>query len=83
METIFDWLTIGIFFALVALFLQRSIGANQTDEQIVHYLPPAVACAAANYLGNLGWSLVAVALMTATAAYIGIVLKPMGHGNRA
>ena len=83
METVFDWLTVLIFAGLGVLFLQRSAGPRPAGDRALHYLPPALGCALANWLGYHGWSLGAVALMTGTIAYVWIVLKPMDRGEPA
>lgn len=83
METVFDWLTVGIFAGLAVLFLQRSAGPRPKDDRIAYYLPPAMGCAAANYLGNHDWRMIAVVLMTGTIAYVWIVLKPLRHSDMA
>lgn len=75
METIFDWLSVLLFCGLAVLYLQRSVAPEPTDK-VWHYLPPAIGCAGANYLGNEGFTVVAVALLIATTAYIYHVLKP-------
>jgi hypothetical protein len=75
METIFDWLTVLIFAGLAVLYLQRS-AAEEPKDTPWHYLPPATACAAANYAGNSGHALLASILMLSTLAYLYYVLKP-------
>jgi len=37
METVYDWITIGIFAGLVVLFLQRSM-EGQHEDSLFHYL---------------------------------------------
>lgn len=75
MQTVYDWLTVAVFSGLIVLFLQRS-SLEQPTDSIWHYLPPALGCAVANYLGNEGYSLPAVGVLVGTAAYIYYVLKP-------
>lgn len=77
MTTPFDWITMAVFAAIVILFLQRS-GAPVARDTMLHYLPPALGCALANYLGNHdqpGW---ATLLVGAVIAYVAIVLRPFG-----
>ena len=74
-ETIYDWVTVAIFAGLVVLFLQRSMAPTPKDR-MVHYIPPAVGCAAANYVGNEGQPIWAVAIILVVVAYIFLVLKP-------
>jgi hypothetical protein len=76
MSTIFDWVTVAIFGALVVLFLQRSMGPARASDTIFHYFPPALGCALANYLGNEGYRIAAIALSIAVVGYILFVLKP-------
>lgn len=75
METIYDWLSLAIFAGLIVLFLQRSMD-EQVKDRMLSYLPPALGCAGANYLGNNGYDLAAIAVLAATIGYIFYVLKP-------
>lgn len=75
METAFDWISIIAFAGLITLFLQRSSAENPPDT-IWQYLPPSICCAVANYLGNEGYSLAAIAILIAGAAFVVVVLKP-------
>jgi hypothetical protein len=75
METIYDWITVAIFGGMVVLFLQRSTQAEPKDT-LIQYLPPAVGCAIANYVGNHGQGPLSAAIVVAVLAYILIVLKP-------
>ena len=81
MSTVYDWITVGIFAALIVLFLQRSV-AEEPQDHLWHYAPPAVGCALANYLGNEGWDLLAVVVLIGVAAYTLMVLKPFTLGTR-
>jgi uncharacterized membrane protein YeaQ/YmgE (transglycosylase-associated protein family) len=76
MSTIFDWVTMAIFGAMVVLFLQRSMGPTRASDTILHYFPPALGCAIANYLGNEGQPVPAIALIIAVVGYIIFILKP-------
>jgi hypothetical protein len=75
METIFDWLTVLTFAALVVLYLQRSSQPDPPDK-IWHYLPPAIGCAVVNYVGNEGYTIVAAVGLVMVLAYIYYILKP-------
>lgn len=75
METIFDWLALAAFAGLVVLFLQRSMEDEPVDK-LYHYAPPAIGCAAANWLGNNGYGLIAVAVLVLCAVYVIKVLRP-------
>lgn len=81
MNTVYDWLTVALFGGLIVLFLQRSSQETHTDH-LWQYFPPALGCGIANYFGNEGNALVAVAILVATLAYIGYVLKPFPPFNR-
>ena len=75
MQTIYDWITLAIFGGMIVLFLQRSTAEVATDS-IWQYLPPALGCALANWLGNNGYDLLAVPSLMLTLGYIVYVLKP-------
>lgn len=79
METIYDWLTLAAFAGLVVLFLQRSVAPEPSDS-IWQYLPPAIGCALANWLGNHEYGIVAIGVLAASMAYVFYVLKPFGPG---
>ena len=79
MQTVFDWVTVAIFAALVVLFLQRSVTQGTVRDSIWHYIPAAVGCALANYLGNEGQEAFAVAIIAAVILYSVLVLKPFGN----
>jgi hypothetical protein len=70
METAYDWITVLIFAGLVTLFLSRSVGESRDGDSIWHYLAPSVGCAVANWLGNEGQDLFAVAVIGGTLLYI-------------
>lgn len=80
METVFDWLTVAIFAGLIVLFMQRSVNDEQKDS-LWQYMIPAIGCAIANYVGNEGNGIVAIAIIVAILAYIYYVLKPFGSGG--
>lgn len=75
METVFDWLTLAVFGGLVVLFLQRSMEEEPADN-LLHYAPPAIGCAFANWLGNSGHEVFAIAALALCVAYTLVVLKP-------
>ncbi len=79
METVYDWITVAIFGGLVVLFLQRSVAEGEPQDTILHYLPPAIGCAIANYVGNHGQGPLSAAIVVAVLAYILFVLKPFGR----
>ena len=79
MQTVFDWATVGIFAGLVVLFLQRSVSPGPSRDSILHYIPAAIGCALANYLGNNDQEVLAVAVLAAVVVYTFMVLKPFSH----
>lgn len=81
METVYDWLTVALFCVIAVIFLQRSVGPERPGDSILRYVPPAAACAGANWLGNNGHHVWAIALMVGVAGYMLIVLRP-GRGLR-
>jgi hypothetical protein len=82
MQSIYDYLTMAIFAGLIVLFLQRSVGEEEYRDHLWQYLVAAVGCAAANFAGNEGYPIVAVALIIATLAFIHYVLKPFERTPR-
>lgn len=84
METIYDWVTLGIFAGLVVLFLQRSTADVQDEkDSLVWYLLAGGGCAVANYLGNHEQHVPAILVLAATIAFIIIYLKPFRFGPNA
>ena len=69
METAYDWITVIIFAGLVTHFLNQSAKPERSHDSIWHYLAAAVGCAVANWLGNEGWDLAAIAVIAATLWY--------------
>lgn len=82
METVYDWVTLAIFAGLVVLFLQRSVSDERSDSMLP-YLAGAAVCAVANYFGNEGYDLLAVALIVANLVFIFVVLKPIDLPRRS
>lgn len=74
METVWDWITVIAFSGLVTLLLQRS-SEDEPSDKLWQYLPPAIGCAVANYLGNEGQHWLAGALLFAVIVYIHKILK--------
>jgi hypothetical protein len=79
-STIYDAVAIGLFAGLAILFLQRSSAAEPRDK-IIHYLPPALGCAVANWLGNQHQDLWAIVVIAAVVAYSLFVLKPFRQAH--
>lgn len=78
LETVYDWITVAIFGGLVVLFLHRSMAEGEPQDTILHYLPPAVGCALANYVGNHGMGPLSALIVVAVLIYVALVLKPFG-----
>lgn len=76
MNTIYDWLTVAIFAALIVVLLQRSVGPQENEDKLYHYFPPAVGCGVANYLGNDGQDVAAILVIVAAIAYAIHFLRP-------
>lgn len=78
MSSIYDWVSLAIFAGLIVLFLHRSTGDGaEKDVSLLYYLGAGVGCAVANYLGNHGQAIAAVALLAATVGFIVVYLKPI------
>jgi len=76
-ESVYDWVSLAIFAGLIVLFLQRSTGDQpEKDASLLYYLGAGVGCAVANYLGNHGQDIFAIATIVATVAFIIVFLKP-------
>ncbi len=84
METVYDWVTVGIFAGLVVLFLQRSVGEQR--DSMWPYFAASVMCMLINQVGNK--AVETGDLLThaaATAGVIGILafvhhfLRPFGN----
>lgn len=76
MQTIYDWVTIGIFCGVITLYLHRSIDVDHPRDALWQYLVAAAGCAFTNWLGNGGHDLLAVAALAATLAFVHYVLAP-------
>ncbi|MDB5714315.1 MAG: hypothetical protein JWO15_1712 [Sphingomonadales bacterium] len=75
MQTPYDWVSLIVFSGLVVLYLQRST-AQVTIDSTWQYLPAAMACAVANWLGNGGNHVGAIAVLFLTVIYVLVVLNP-------
>lgn len=76
LQTIYDWVTVAIFGALIVLFLHRSTAQEEPKDNILQYLPACIGCALANYVGNQGHGAIAFAIVVVVLVYIAYVLKP-------
>ena len=79
MHTIYDLVTMAIFAGLVILFLQRSAAPEDANDRMYYYLPPALGCAVANWLGNQHQDVAAIAMILGVIAYSLYVLKPFSQ----
>ena len=75
MDSIFDWITVLTFSVLAVIYLQRS-AADDPQDTVWHYLPPALGCMAVNWLGENVSAILGVAGLVGVFAYIHYVLKP-------
>lgn len=83
METIYDWVTLGIFAGLIVLFLQRSVGDEvEPNDSLLLYLAAGVGCAVVNYFGNKGQDVLAIPLLLLTLGFIVRFLKPFSSNQR-
>lgn len=77
METIYDWLSLAIFAGLIVLFLERSMKPqDEYNDSLLLYLAAGIGCAVANYFGNEGHDVIAIALLIGTLGFIFYFLKP-------
>jgi thiamine transporter ThiT len=78
-ETIYDWVTVGLFAGLVVLFLQRS-SEDQPRDGLLEYLVAGLGLAIANYFGNHDQDIIAILLIAGTVAFVLFYLKPFQAG---
>ena len=78
MQTVYDWVTLGIFAGLIVLFLQRST-AEEPSDSLLHYLIAGAGCAIVNYLGNEGMHVAAIIGLVGVLAFIQWKLKPLSE----
>jgi hypothetical protein len=83
LETAYDWITVGIFAALVTLFLHRSSSEDEPQDSLWQYLVAGASCALTNWLGNEGHHAAAIAALAATIGYILWALRPFGFPPRS
>lgn len=75
MNSVFDWITVIAFCGLAVLYLQRS-SAEDPQDSVWQYLPPAIGCMGANWLGDHVSPVLGVITLVAVLAYVYYVLKP-------
>lgn len=84
MQSVYDWVTLGIFAGLVVLFLQRSTSdRGEKDVSLLFYLGAGIGCAVANYFGNQGQDVIAIILLAATVAFIFYFLRPFQRHSKS
>lgn len=74
MNTIWDWITVIAFGALIVLLLSRSSQDNPSDR-LAQYVIPAAGCAIANQIGNHYSDLLAAGVLAFVLVYVHQVLK--------
>ena len=77
MKTPYDIVTLALFAGIIVLFLQRSTAKREDPHPLWQYLVAAIGCAVANYFGNEGSPIGAVAMLLLTVGFIVRVLKPL------
>lgn len=75
METVYDWVTVGMFAVLIVLLLHRS-SMEEPPDSLWAYLPPAAGCALGNQLGNADEHAMAIIVLAGVVVYFFLVLKP-------
>jgi hypothetical protein len=82
METVYDWVTVGIFAGLIVLFMQRSTSDDAPErDPLWMYLAAGVGCAVANYIGNKEIHALAILAIGATLAFIWHFLRPFSSSR--
>ncbi len=81
MQTVFDWVAVGLFAGLVVLFLERS-SKDVAGDSLWQYMIAAVGCAVANQLGNNGYPIAGWLTIVAVIAFIVRVLRPFEGWKR-
>jgi len=76
MQTIYDFVTVGCFFALIAAYL--TLTERQT-KTLAYLMIAGVVFAVANQIGNSGRPLLAIGLVVAGIVYAAIVV----HASRS
>jgi hypothetical protein len=82
-QTVYDWIAVALFAGLVVLFLQRSTAPEEHRDKAIHYVPPALGCAFANYLGNHGMDVPAILVLILSGAYAAWFLEVWPWPRRA
>ncbi len=80
MVTLYDWITIIVFCAVALTFLNRSILPPDRQDNPLSYIPPAVGCALANWLGNEGHIAGFVIVLAASVVCFWHFVSPLRKG---
>jgi len=78
MDTVFDFISVGLFAGLAILFLQRSASEEHDPIPMWRYGIAAVMCAGGNWAGNHDYPVVGGIILALTAVYSVLVLKMFG-----
>lgn len=73
MDTVFDWVTVVIFAALVTHFLQQSADRGARQTPLWQYAIACAGCALANWLGNGGYRAAGAAVIVLTLGYMAFI----------
>ncbi len=79
MDTVFDFISVGLFAGLAILFLQRSAAEEADTIPMWQYGVAAVMCAGGNYLGNHEQPIYGGLILAATTVYSVFILKMFGR----
>jgi hypothetical protein len=75
MNTIYDWVTVALFAALLIMVV-RGAAAGMSAARLLQYLGAAIGCALINWLGNNGYHVAAIACGAFVLLYTWVVLRP-------
>lgn len=70
MDTVFDWVTVVIFAALLTHFLQQSTDRQARQTPLWQYAIAAAGCAVADVVGDNGYPIAAAAIIVLTVGYM-------------
>ena len=82
MKTLFDVVSLILFAGLAVLFLQLSTSNEDDPVALWKYGVAAVGCAVADYLGNQGQVIAAIAVFVLDVAFSAFMLKPFPRPPR-
>jgi len=82
MKTIYDLVSVIAFAGLAILYLQRSASSSPDPVAIWKYGAAAFGCALADYLGDHGMPVAAIATFVVLALFSVVALKPFHVKDR-